>query len=706
MRKEVIWQRNMSALEVREELLEAKGTELRARSLRAARNMAALPSGALEARPGLRFVKSGGTPRQIVEIAPATSLTFAVVIYDNKLEVLDDTNAVVFTDSSVGWTSGADLWVVPSRTQTIIGDWQTGIYVLAYDISSATFSLGDYAFDQGAGTETLQPYWSFFPGTRLTPSAVTGAITVTASGNVFEASQVGTSIRWHDREIRITGFTSATQVSGTVASRLPPSWELTVASTANMRVDDVVEQTTTQFQAIITQIVSATQIRCVTIDNFEGPDVGASEVLSFPSGSTTVTVKTGIAPQASRIWDEQLMSARRQWPRSATIAANRLVFANFPWVPNAVALSAAGRLADFKVGTEDDAAILRTVGRGSRVRHVVNAGDLLLLCEREVLVTTLRPGVVLTPSNFATYSVDERGASPARPVVVDSGVLFIDRGQKHVGLLVLDGASELRWTVRNLTPFHAHLIKTPTSLCGAASGSAESVGRAFVVNGDGTLVAISWVDILGVDSIGLAPWDTDGTFQHVGTAFGKHWAIVLRDINGVSTRFIERFEDGIYLDCATEGIPSNSGSATRLIGEEAHVVWRSAHVGSAVVIAGGIVPGMEDVTSTAQIGLNFQCEAAVWAQEAASTRQGTVVPRVVRFFVSVQDTAVFSVRCNAHTREIGGYRFGDPPSLTPPLLTDVFRVPVMGRRQHPDLAVLRTRPGPFRLLATAQEVQV
>ena len=44
-----------------------------------------------------------------------------------------------------------------------------------------------------------------------------------------------------DNEITITGYTSATVVSGTVVSRLPPSYVVTVGSSASFRVGDAVK---------------------------------------------------------------------------------------------------------------------------------------------------------------------------------------------------------------------------------------------------------------------------------------------------------------------------------------------------------------------------------------------------------------------------------------------------------------------------------
>lgn len=705
MRKQTVWQRSMTAMEVREDLLEADGSEIRDRSLRKATNLTGLITGPVEARPGTAKVTVGGTPRQMVEIKPADGQTFAILIHDTKLEVIDAFGTVVFTRASVSWTDGRSPWVLPAGKQTIIGDPNSGLYVLERD--DAAWAYGSFPFAAGRGNEILEPYWSYHPGTLITPSAESGAITISASTTVFRSSQVGGRIRYHGRQISITAFTSQTQVSGTVVSRLPPSFELTVSSTSHMSVYDVLKQSSSGFAGIISEVVSGTVLRCVATEGLTGPDVSATEEISTPSVTVNVTAKTSISPQPSRVWDEQMMSARRGYPRSAALAAGRLVLADFPatGAADAVALSAAGALSDFDVGAEDDRAILRSLGSGARIRHVVNAGDLLLLSERGCYVLGLRGNQLLTPSSFAPVMFDERGANAVRPILADDTVVFVASGGQHIAAATLDGSSELRWAVRHLTPLHEHLIKSPVSLCGPAPDASSPERRAFVVNGDGTLAAISWVEGLGEEGIGFAPWVTQGSFKAVGTAFGQHWPIVERSLGGLSKIVLERFDDDFYVDCGINDNPNTAGVVSWLDGETASVCWRSHDAGSGLV-SGGIVAGMEHVTSDAHIGLNFECEAQVWPVEVISSpRLGTITARVIRFLASVQGTAQFSLRCNKHTRLFGGYRFGDDLAVAPPLMTDVYRSPVIGRRTHPDLAILKPRPGPFRILALGQEVQ-
>ena len=89
--------------------------------------------------------------------------------------------------------------------------------------SATAFEVSTFAFDETtANDQKFQPYFAFATsGTTLTPSATSGSgVTLTTSTNYFNSAHVGTIIRYKGNEILITGFTSATQATGTVRKTL------------------------------------------------------------------------------------------------------------------------------------------------------------------------------------------------------------------------------------------------------------------------------------------------------------------------------------------------------------------------------------------------------------------------------------------------------------------------------------------------------
>lgn len=697
-RKQAITQRSFTLGEISKDFLEGDDLEARQNSLRGAMNVRITTSRTPKGRPGLVHRSVVATAEDVVEIRPATGLVFGLVVKDGSLDIIDSTAAVVQTFGSVPWTDASDVWIEAFRERTVIGG-PTFLYVLTYN---GTWSFAPYVFQTVAGGELAQPYWPYRTDVTIRPSAVTGAITLTASAALWSASYVGQRVRYGAREVLITGYTSTTVVSGTVISRLPPSYDVTVTSAASFRVGDAVVGQDTNFQGLIVAIVGNV-LSIVTIEFFDGPDVG--EDLSGPTGSSAVTVKAGISPLTSPLWDEPLMSPLRGYPRAGSSANGRLALADFGLVPDLIALSSARDITDFEVGADDDDAILRQCGENApRFLHIVNAGDLLLFSDRGLYYVPLRDKGILTPSTFAPVAFDNRAANGVRPVRVDDGVVFVEGSGEQVSAALLDGNIYLKWSVRPVSTFHSHLIKTPKKLCGPPIYSNSPDKYLFVVNGDGTIAAVSWLQEFGEEGIGFVPWETQGAFINVAPVFGGYWAIVDRVVGGVAARFLEEFSEGSYLDSeATYADPYTS----HLPGEPVHIWNDGWYGGQTTVSAAGAVLDNGSLIIGSKIGYSFEARVSPWPVEnIQSERAGMIKARLIRASVSVLDTLTFQCRTNRTTRTVEAYGVGDDTSSPPPLKTEVFRFSVIGNRDHPEVEVIKHLPGPFHILAITQEVQV
>ncbi|MBR9823016.1 MAG: hypothetical protein GYB51_18700 [Rhodobacteraceae bacterium] len=726
MAKRAIWQRDFSFMETREDLLEAEGSEIRDRSVRSARNMRRLATNVLAARPGMFFMR-GLAADKIVEVQPADGLKFGVAFLDTQVLILNESGGTVKTIASVPWSDASALWVVPLREETLIGDPASGIYKLTY--GAGDWSIDDWSFESAPGGEVAQPYWVFNKGTSITPSARTGSITVSADAPVFTAAHVGTRIRYGQREIEIDSFVTSQSVTGTVVSKLPPSYRITVADASQFRVGEAVVGQDTNFQGLVVAVnTGANQVDVFTTAFFEGPDTG--EKLASDDSSSEISAKTEISPLASTIWDEALMSSVHGWPRSAAAVSGRLIFVDFPDAPSVVAVSASSSIQNFDVGANDDDAIVRQVGDDApRILHVINAGDLILLSDRGCYLINTRDSGVLTPSTFNAIKFDKRGANDIPPVLVDDAVVFVESNGQSIAAAILSGNVYLKWSVRNLTLFHNHLVVSPTALCGPAVNSPNVEKYLFVVNGDGTLAAVSFSTGFGEETVSFAPWDTLGTFQDVIPMFGSYWCVVDRDVAGSTVRMLERFDNDAFLDSAIDTTESSEaqvlliGGEVVTIGGQEIIISQAApthlpsstvsimsgivHVGEFEVDATGQLVEEPEIEGQRQIGLNFEAEVAPWPVEVVESPYAGIRPtRATRFMVSLQGTLTCQMRANGYTRQMGGYSFGDDLSVPPPQTDQIFRVMVAGRRDHPDMAVIKNIPGPFTVLAIGQEVKV
>jgi hypothetical protein len=719
-------QRSFQQMELREDFLESDDLEVRSQSLRSALNMKCLATRIVEARPGTFFVADFDQAEDVVSLRPETGVEFGLKLEDNAFQIVDRNGAEVFTQNIVPWDDARRLWVNPMRDEVMIGDPITGLYLLKYNRETKAWAFSNFEFAPAPGGELAQPYWVHQKNATIQPSATTGSITITASTPIWSEGYVGLRIRYGGREILITERVSATVLKGDVINSLPPSYNVTVQDSREYRVGEAVVGADTNFQGIIVGI-SGTVLSVATQAFFEGPSVG--EELSGPAGSSSITAKSEVSPVASPVWDEPLMSKLRGFPRSSANISGRIVLLDFESVSDLIVLSSSRGTDDFSVGANDDDAIVRQVGEsGQRWMHAVNMGDLVLFSDNGVHIVQSRQNGAITPSNFETEIVDETSSSTVRPVRVDDGVVFVEASGEAVSAVFLDGNVYLKWSVRRLSTFHSHLIKSPKRLCGPSLGSTSAEKYMFVVNGDGTIAAVSWQQNMRDETIGFAPWVTSGSFVNVVPIFGGYYAIVEREIAGKIKRFWERFSDDAVLDCAitTEtlsqvGLWTADGQQMTVNGNPLVLVKPLAsHLAGATVSyflngwdsgdfqigsIGEIIDEPMD-SGNRQIGFNFMAEIAVWPVEKIdSGRIGSFKARVFEATISVQNTLSYDAIMNGHRQTVSAYKAGDDLSEPPSLVTEVRRFSIYGNRDHPDIKFQKTRPGQFRVLAVGQGVQ-
>ena len=698
--KGIVRQNDFSFMELREDFLDGDDLDARRKSLRLARNVRALASRAAEVRPGLVYAREIVDAEIIKEIRPADGLAFILLIGAARLTVLAPDMSEVHLETSVPWPD-ANVCVLTFRERTVIGHESAGIFVLEYD--GGAWSLDPFNFDLGPGGELTQPYWVFRKGVSINPSDVSGTVTVTASEAIFTPDYVGQRIRYAQREITITVFNSPTVVTGVVVATLPPTYRVEVSNTGRFLAGQGVVGSETGFEGIITRKTSS-YLYVVPQNQYDGPD--PTEKIVSPTASSAILSLASVNPESTTFWDEPAMSPARGYPRSASAVSGRLLFCDFPQAPDLVALSSARSQTDFASGARDDDAIVRQVGDDSpRFRHAINAGDLVLLSDRGCYYIPARDSGLLTPATFNPVLFDRRACSEVRPVLVDDGVVFVDSTKKTLAYAVLAGDVNKRWRVRDMTTYHHQTINDPVGLCGPDANFRTAEKYLFVVNGDGTLAAVSWREELASETVGFCPWDTEGAFLSAAPALDAYHALVRRTVAGADRVFLERFDDAAWLDCAVLGDLPTPPAAAHLAGHTTALMHETDYAGSAVLGAGGEIE-THQTEGAWQVGLRYTARLKPWPAEIVSSpRHGELPARVISLIVSLQNSTTFGVTVNGRTRRLGGYRFGDDLSKPVPLRTEKYQIPVLGNRDHPDLEVFKDEPGPFRVLSLDQKVQ-
>lgn len=292
----------------------------------------------------------------------------------------------------------------------------------------------------------------------LTPGALSGNTTLTASDNFFEDGHVGALFKVGSTGQDVSAAVSA-EDSGTGSIRITG-----VGTTRNFTI--VVSGS---FVATVTLQRSADDAAWDDVESYTGPTTkgyndgydnslfyyrlrvkpgnytsGTADLsLSYPSGSidgvarvTSVTSATVAQVQvltafgrtnSSRDWYEGSWSPERGYPSAVSIYEGRLWMAG----KNKIWGSVSDAYTSFDRTIEgDSASIFRTVGYGpvDDVAWLAESTRLLMgIASDEVAIRSSSFGEILTNTNANLKSGSNRGSAPITPVKIDDLIYFVQR---------------------------------------------------------------------------------------------------------------------------------------------------------------------------------------------------------------------------------------------------------------------------------------
>lgn len=722
MVKQTVTQRDFSYGAALPEIIEGDDLELRSQSLRDAKNLRITSGRTARQRMGtinLRAYRTG--TEQTFEMRPPNAARFGVIVGDDYLLIINENYEDVTSFDQVPWSSAGEVWAADFGDFLVLGP---KFYALEYKEGEWTF--GEMVFADAARGGLALPFWAFDPGTTIQPSALTGAVTVTASSPIFSANYEGIRLRYAERQMIVTRYINPTTVEADVVDELPPTFRITLPDVDGFLVGQVVNSTERNWSGIVVDI-DGVDLICVTIREFDGPLT--SEEISNPNYSRSPTAVVKLTePRATTIWDEQLFSDARGWPRSGTSVNGRLALCDFPAIPNLIAISSSRAFNDFLVGLEDDDAIVRQAGNNNpRFLHIVAAVDLLLLSDRGCYYVKTRDGEVLSPANFQAVQFDQRGCNEVKPAMVDSGVVFVEKAGNAISACFLSGNVYLNWTVVNISQYHHQLFSASVGICGSVEATDLSEKYLLVLEGDGSVVAMSWNTDLDQERAGFIPWLFDGSAKAVFPLFDAYHMKIERAPGQIQ---MERFDPSAFMDStvitsgeingqtlqtdAGQEITTDGGVALFVQDPKgAHLagmtvkIWRDLEtITTRELDQVGEMANPPDVVGEFHMGLAFRPSLKPWPREVLeSPRLGMLKARVIRFSVGVRNTVAFLVRRNETTTAIPARGPADSPGLAPPLKNDVYRFNIFGNRAHPDMEIFAEEPGPFEITTITQEVQ-
>jgi hypothetical protein len=564
-------------------------------ALEEATNVVVQPQGGVRRRPGLRYVldlpnsgaDSAGNGVRLVPFEFSTSDSYMLCFTHNRMYVFKNGAQVLdFNGGSIDYLDTSSLGLTGARLATL-GWTQSAdtLIVVQEDIPPVKLVRGATDSDWTGSVITFDstPKYAFSPsfsnpaGT-LTPSAVSGKVTLTAStGTPFSAASVGQYIN-----------------------------------------------ASPQGRAKIVQFTSSTVVQAIT---------------EFPFFSTSAIANNDWELETGY---EAVWSATRGYPRSVTFHEGRLYFGGSRARPSTVWGSKVGLFFDFEAteGLDDDAveATLDTntfnaitdIQAGRDLQVFTTGGE--FYCPQE----GLQP---ITPDNFFIKSTTRNGSQEGiRVQQLESGTLFVQRQGKSLNEFAFTDV-QLTYVTSKISLLSGHLLRGPTRMALRRSVATDENDLLLITNGtDGTIAAFSLLRAQNV--IAPSEFSTDGEFVDVGVDISTIYTVVKRTVNSATVYYVERFDDALTTDSAVTGGAGSSGSAAHLVGKSVDIILDGAVQANQTVAAGGTVTFARSAASSYQIGLDYAVKVVTMPADlkiSAGTRLG-FKKRIVEVNVFVKDT--------------------------------------------------------------------
>lgn len=527
-------------------------------AMETATNVVCQPQGGITRRSGLRYINSlpnTGTESaangvRLVAFEFSTSDSYMLCFTHNRMYVYKsgslvtningsgnpylDTSGVSLSSAKLAnmcWTQSADTLIVVHEDLAPVKIVR-GASDSSWTASAITFdSIPKYPFTLSATS----------PAGTLTPSAVSGKITLTASSSVFTAGSVGQYVN-----------------------------------------------ASPQGRAKIVKYTSGTVVNAITEFPFFDTSAIANGSWEIESGYESVWSNTKGWPRTVTFHEGRLYFGGSK-TRPSTVWASKVgLFFDF----------------EATEGLDDDAieATLDT-NTFNAITDIISGRDLQFFTtggEFYVQQSSLEP---ITPTNFSVKTVSRHGSKPGiRVKQLESGTLFIQRQGKTLNEFAYSDTQATYLTAK-ISLLSGHLLKSPTRMGLRKSVATDENDLLLIVNGeDGSMVAYS---LLRSENVIAPSKFTTGTdsFIDVGVDITTIYTVVKRTISGVAQYYVERFDDTLLTDSAKTGGAAASVSMSHLVGKSVNILLDGTVQANQTVPGGGTVTFPRSSTTSYELGL-------------------------------------------------------------------------------------------------------
>lgn len=448
---------------------------------------------------------------------------------NNYLALSSVTGAML---SSICWTQSADtLILVHPDLQPI--KLIRGVDDATWTATTITFdSIPKYAFSLSYSN----------PSATLTPSGVTGNVTLTASSAVFSSGNVNQYINADPQgRVRITKFVSTTVVEGITDF---PFFNTSAIASGSWEIESGYEDVWSSGK-------------------------GWPRTVSFHEGRLYFG---GSKSRPSTVWGSKIGLFFDFKPTEyldddaveATLDTNQL---------NVIVDLISGR--DLQVFTTGAEFYVPQVGTDP-----------------------------ITPVTFTFKAVSKNGTKPGTRVQsLESGSLFIQRQGKALNEFLFSD-TQLTYISQRISLLSGHLLKGPNRLALRRATSTDEGDLLMMTNtNDGSMAVYSV--LRSQDVIAPSEFITDGEFLDVNVDVTDIYTIVKRTFNGTVRYFLELFSNDRFTDCAFIGGAASTATSLPHIAKSLNVITDGVPQSNETVSGAGSVTFDRASTTSYEVGLPF-----------------------------------------------------------------------------------------------------
>lgn len=212
---------NFSSGEVAPDFFARADTTLYANAALMLKNVNLLASGGVARREGLRFVAEAAGSGRLVAFEASNS--YILLFLHKKLEVFNEQGLVASLSTPYTLEQLENIQFAQQDLNLIVVHKDVAPMEVHLVEDTNLWSIKYVAFEKSNDNKkSYQPFNLFddAKGISLTPSAESGEISITASGNVFKEGHAGTRLRLLDGEVEILEVLSGSQVRASVKEGL------------------------------------------------------------------------------------------------------------------------------------------------------------------------------------------------------------------------------------------------------------------------------------------------------------------------------------------------------------------------------------------------------------------------------------------------------------------------------------------------------